>query len=179
MATLCNPCQVMFKHRHRLQDTPLVRKGPCFRDSMWDWLRFFDTHNMKRHHSSLDGMQSAAQAGCEFCNILSERWNQLDPRDREYALMFYTQLQKPLNRTSGCTRSKKRNLWSQYRGAFSFYRIQKRATDDLIQICFQLADRVYQRVVFELFPQNSLTREFLTNLIVSALSCIHGRLISR
>lgn len=46
-------------------------------------LGYFSINNMRRHHSSPEDMQAAADQGCQICIILCEHWAQMDKSEKD------------------------------------------------------------------------------------------------
>lgn len=179
---LCYACQKMFKIWNRPQRTPIIGTQAAFNAVRWyGILDYFNTNNMRYHHSSPEGMQAAADQGCQICLVLWEHWAQFDESEKRRILAFVSVVQQPMY---GFMRMQSkpgmrfwwldffRNtrsfaLWLRYRKTFSLYRVQQLAKNEVTKILFQLGDADDRAVIFELHPYfGTLARqEFLSKFL--------------
>ena len=164
---LCDACQGMLKIWNRPQHTPMIGTQAAFDAVRWyGKLDYFSINNMRRHHSSPDDMQAAADQGCQICIILCEHWTQLDESERRRISTFISAIQQPM---CGFIRMQAkpgmrlwwldfwRNarsfaLWLRYRRTFSLYRVERLARNEATAILFQFGDADDRTVVLELHP---------------------------
>ena len=164
---LCDACQGMFKIWNRPQHTPIIGTQAAFDAVRWyGKLDYFSINNMRRHHSSPEDMQAAADQGCQICIILSEHWAQLDASEKRRVSTFVSVIQQPIH---GFMRMQAkpgmrlwwldfwRNarsfaLWLRYRRTFSLYRVQQLARNEATTVLFQFGDADDHTVILELHP---------------------------
>lgn len=80
---LCDACQGMFKIWNRPQRTSIIGTRAAFDAVRWyGKLDYFSINKMRRHHSSPEDMQAAADQGCQICIILCEHWAQIDKSEK-------------------------------------------------------------------------------------------------
>ena len=165
--TLCDACQSMFKTWNRPQHTPIIGTRAAFDAVRWyGKLDYFSTNNMRRHHSSPEDLQAAAEQGCQICLVLCEHWAQFDKSEKHRISVLISVIQQPIN---GFIRMQAkpgmrfwwldfwRNarsfaLWLRYRRMFSLYRVQQFAKHEATTIRFQFGDADDRAVVLELHP---------------------------
>ena len=164
---LCDTCQRMFKIWNRPQRTPIIGTQQAFDAVRWyGKLDYFSTNNMRRHHSSSEDMQAAADQGCQICLVLCEHWVQLDKSEKRRVSGFVSVIQQPIwgfirmQSKPGMRlwwldfwrNSRSFALWLRYRRTFTLYRVQQLAKNEATTILFQFGDADDRPVVLELHP---------------------------
>ena len=164
---LCDACQGMFKIWNRPQHTPIIGNQAAFDAVRWyGKLDYFSINNMRRHHSSPEDMQAAADQGCQICIILCEHWAQLDESERRRISAVVSVIQQPIRGFMQMQakpgmrlwwldlwrNARSFALWLRYRRTFSLYRVQRLARNEATTVLFQFGDADDCSVIFELHP---------------------------
>lgn len=164
---LCDACQSMLKIWNRPQHTPIIGTQAAFEAVRWyGKLDYFSTNNMRRHHSSPEDLQAAADQGCQICHVLYEHWAQLDKSEKHRISAFVSVIQQPIygfiqmQAKPGMRfwwldiwrNARSFALWLRYRRMFSLYRVQQLAKHEATTILFQFGDADDRPVILELHP---------------------------
>lgn len=164
---LCDACQGMFKIWNRPQHTPIIGTQAAFDAVRWyGKLDYFSINNMRRHHSSPEDMQAAADRGCQICIVLCEHWAQFDQSEKRRISAFVSVIQQPMRGFMQMQakpgmrfwwldfwrNARSLALWLRYRRTFSLYRVEKLAKNEAATVLFQFGDADNRPVVLELHP---------------------------
>lgn len=164
---LCDACQGMFKPGNRPQHTSIIGTQAAFDAVRWyGKLDYFSTNNMRRHHSSSEDMQAAADQGCQICLVLCEHWAQFDKSEKRQISAFVSVIQQPMcgflqmQAKPGMRfwwldvwrNARSFALWLRYRRTFSLYRVQQLAKNEATTVLFQFGGADDRPVILELHP---------------------------